>query len=143
MPGHGHYLLARAGQDVGAIGDAEYDVPLFERKGGLALRDASGETGRHAWSGATARPATSAARPPPCPRAAPAWSACPAATRATRQTSGDNAADFVVEPSAQPAEQRRSASRPCPPSGWPSRLDAPGSVGPGSEVDLRRRRSRT
>ena len=39
IPGHGHFLLVRAGQDVGNIGDAGYEQSLFEMKGGLALRD--------------------------------------------------------------------------------------------------------
>ena len=49
IPGYGHYLLARVGQDVGTAPDAAFDVPLFERKGGLALRDADGTTG--CWVG--------------------------------------------------------------------------------------------
>ena len=34
IPGHGHYLLARAGQQVGNIGDAHFSQSLFEKKGG-------------------------------------------------------------------------------------------------------------
>ncbi len=42
IPGQGHFLLVRAAQDFGVIPDGLYDVSLFERKGGLVLRDAEG-----------------------------------------------------------------------------------------------------
>jgi predicted extracellular nuclease len=44
LPARGHYLLARAGQEVGTLVDGTFDVALFERRGGLALRNAAGET---------------------------------------------------------------------------------------------------
>jgi hypothetical protein len=44
VPAYGHYLLVKAGQDVGTLADAEYDGVLFEKKGGLALRDPNGKT---------------------------------------------------------------------------------------------------
>ncbi|MBN2005390.1 MAG: lamin tail domain-containing protein [Anaerolineae bacterium] len=43
VPGYGHYLLARAGVDVGVPADRVFDTPLFERKGGLVLKNAAGE----------------------------------------------------------------------------------------------------
>ncbi|MGC9468949.1 MAG: lamin tail domain-containing protein [Anaerolineae bacterium] len=42
LPGYGHYLLVRAGEDVGAIPDATHNVPIFERRGGLQLRGPDG-----------------------------------------------------------------------------------------------------
>lgn len=44
LPAYGYYLLAREGQEVGALADAGFDVSLFEKRGGLALRDPDGET---------------------------------------------------------------------------------------------------
>ncbi|MGB1250947.1 MAG: lamin tail domain-containing protein [Candidatus Promineifilaceae bacterium] len=43
IPPHGHYLLAREGQDVGAAPDALFDTPLSNKNGGLALRSPDGE----------------------------------------------------------------------------------------------------
>ncbi|KAA3661442.1 MAG: lamin tail domain-containing protein, partial [Chloroflexi bacterium] len=43
IPGYGHYLLVREGQDVGVIPDAVFDVNLSERKGGLAFRSPWGD----------------------------------------------------------------------------------------------------
>jgi hypothetical protein len=49
VPGYGHYLLVRQGQDVvfdgadGIVPDMWFEVSLFERKGGLVLRNAEGE----------------------------------------------------------------------------------------------------
>ncbi len=49
VPGYGHYLLVRQGQDVafdspnGIVPDIWFKVPLFERKGGIVLRNAEGE----------------------------------------------------------------------------------------------------
>jgi hypothetical protein len=42
IPANGHILLVREGKDLGIIPDGLFDVPLFERKGGLALRDVDG-----------------------------------------------------------------------------------------------------
>jgi hypothetical protein len=44
IPGHGHYLLVHEGRDFGLVADAFFEVALFERRGGLILRDARGET---------------------------------------------------------------------------------------------------
>ena len=44
IPGHGHYLLVHEGRDFGVIADAFFIVSLFERRGGLILRNAAGET---------------------------------------------------------------------------------------------------
>ncbi len=43
VPGYGHYLLVREGQEIGVVPDMRFEVPLFERKGGLVLRNAEGE----------------------------------------------------------------------------------------------------
>ena len=44
IPGYGHYLLVHEGHDFGLIPDTTFDLSLFERKGGLILRNAAGET---------------------------------------------------------------------------------------------------
>jgi predicted extracellular nuclease len=53
IPGYGHYLLIREGESFEILPDAVYDAALFEGKGGLILRDASGEEAdRFGWGDA-------------------------------------------------------------------------------------------
>ncbi len=42
IPPHGHFLLVRAGKEVGAVPDAEFDYPLNTRFGSLTLLDPTG-----------------------------------------------------------------------------------------------------
>ncbi|HEY77475.1 MAG TPA: lamin tail domain-containing protein, partial [Thermoflexia bacterium] len=50
IPPHGHFLLVRAGIDVGAVPDGEFDQPLNTRFGGLTLWDpAGGVADRIGW----------------------------------------------------------------------------------------------
>ena len=43
IPGWGHYLLLRAGQSYDVMADVEYEIPLFERRGGLVLQNGNGD----------------------------------------------------------------------------------------------------
>ena len=55
IPPHGHYLLVRAGVDIGVVADVYFDRGLNTSGGGLALRDASGEmVNALAWGNAPA-----------------------------------------------------------------------------------------
>ena len=43
IPPHGHFLLGRAGQDLGIVKDAEFEQGLITTKGGLELRRPDGD----------------------------------------------------------------------------------------------------
>jgi predicted extracellular nuclease len=134
VPGHGHYLLARAGQNVGLTGDATYDVALFERKGGLTLRDAAGETvDQLGWG--EAPDGFFAGSPSPAPEPGRTLERLPGGDQGNGINSGDNRADFAdVNPDPQ-----NSGSFPTPASEGYLIVDVeiPAEVRPGSEVEVR------
>ena len=43
IPPHGHYLLAREGEDFGLVADALIDVPMVPQRGSLQIRSESGD----------------------------------------------------------------------------------------------------
>ena len=88
MPGHGHFLLVRSGQDVGNLGDAEFDLSLFEKRGGLALRDADGEpVDTLVWGAGPSDYVTGSPAEAPAARAR-AWRGCQGAPPATAPAPG-------------------------------------------------------
>lgn len=126
VPGYGHYLLARAGQDVRAIGDAEFDVPLFERKGVIELWNPDGEAvDALVWGDGPGSPA-------PMPEKGSSLERLPGGDGGNGMNSGDNAADFTANPA--PAPQNSGASiTPLPEQRLILSLDGPASVEPGRE----------
>ncbi len=132
VPGHGHYLLARAGQEIGAIGDAGYDVPLFERKGGLALRDPAGETvDTLVWGDGPADFISGS--PAPVPEAGASLERRPGGAAGNGVNSGDHAADFSLNPAPDPQNSGDPVT-PMPDARLSLHLDAPVAVEPGSEL---------
>ena len=132
VPGYGHYLLVRAGQEIGNIGDAEYGVPLFERRGGLALRDAEGETVDTLVWGNGPEDFTSGS-PVPVPEDGASLERLPGGDRGNGTSSGDNAADFAFNPSPAP-QNSGDLITPSPDERLAIRLSAPQSVEPGAEL---------
>ena len=132
VPGYGHYLLVRAGQEIGNIGDAEYGVPLFERRGGLALRDAEGETVDTLVWGNGPEDFTSGS-PVPAPEDGASLERLPGGDRGNGTSSGDNAADFAFNPSPAP-QNSGDLITPSPDERLAIRLSAPQSVEPGAEL---------
>ncbi|MFQ6102543.1 MAG: lamin tail domain-containing protein, partial [Anaerolineae bacterium] len=132
IPAYGHYLLARAGREIGNVGDAEYDVPLFEKRGGLALRDATGETvDTLVWGNGPAD--FIAGSPAPAPEDGASLERLPGGDQGNWASSGDNAADFTFNPSPNP-QNSGDLITPSPDERLAIRLSAPQSVEPGGEL---------
>lgn len=134
IPGHGHYLLVREGKDVGNVGDAEFSVSLFEKKGGLVLRDPAGERADSlVWGeGPTDYAAGS---PAPAPEGGASLERRPGGAEGNGTDSGDNAADFVLNATPNPQNSGDPLTPP-PAQSLRLRLDAPQSVEPGAELTL-------
>jgi len=133
-PGYGHYLLARAGQDIGLIGDAEYDVSLFEGKGSLLLRDAEGETvDALGWGDAPKE--FSSGSPAPAPQEGGSLERLLGGEAGNGTNSGDNAADFSANPNPNP-QNSGSQITPRPEGQLVISLSLPENVEPGKEVKV-------
>lgn len=130
IPGQGYFLLVRSGEDFGVIPDAVYDVALFERKGGLVLRDAQGnDVDAVGWGEAPQGFFTGEAV-----AFAPDGSSLerlPGGTAGNGQNSGRNADDFTLNPTPTPQN-----------SGMATTLDVglnlivPDAAAPGTTFDL-------
>ncbi|MGD8623158.1 MAG: lamin tail domain-containing protein [Anaerolineae bacterium] len=132
LPGHGHYLLARAGQDLGLPADVTFETSLFELKGGLALRDAAGETvDTLAWGDGPE--SYRSGNPAPAPEGGASLERLPGGAAGNGRNSGDHAADFYL---LDPPDPQNSGDPPAPlPDARLSlRLDLPASLAPGAEV---------
>ncbi|MFN2225999.1 MAG: endonuclease/exonuclease/phosphatase family protein [Anaerolineae bacterium] len=128
VPAYGHYLLAREGQDVGTLADATFDLPLFEKRGGLALRNAEGETvdavvwgeGPESYLAATA----------------PAADAAPVPEGGASLARAVEGGGWGLNPAPNPRNSGDAPETP-PESGLALRLELPAVVGPGEEIDYR------
>ncbi len=111
LPGYGHLLLAREGEDVGAAADGTFDVPIFERRGGLQPATCRGRGRRYTGVGRRTPELRAVMFRPLRPRAAPALNGCPGPRRATRRDTDDSAPpDFQ----SRTSRCRRRATRPRP-----------------------------
>ena len=127
IPAHGHYLLARLGQEIGALGDAEYDTPLFGKKGELMLQNPDGETvDALAWGKGSGSPA-------PAPKDGASLERRPGGDDGNGANSGDNADDFASNASPTP-QNSGSPITPLPDERLVMHLEAPTSVEPGGEL---------
>ena len=124
LPAHGHLLLARAGQDVGILADATFDISLFERRGGLALRDADGQTvDAVVWGEGPASYLAGAAAPAP-----------EGGASLERYLEGGAAAGWRLNPTPDPHNSGDAPEIP-PEGGLALRLDLPASLRPGEELE--------
>ena len=134
IPAHGHYLLAREDEDVGAPPDAVFSQPLNLTSGGLALWDPEDDLADSlAWG---ERPATMGEGP-----AAPALRNGASLVRVQDPRSGEpqdtqaNSADFEVTDTPQPRDSgTRAAFGPPPP--FTFAVVAPASLSPGEAFAL-------
>lgn len=134
VPGYGHYLLIREGQDVGLQGDAIYDVPLFERKGGLALRNPDGEAASLlGWGEAPA--GFYDGSPAEAPDAGASLERLPGAGEGNGVDSGDSSADWTM--SAPNPQNSGSPVTPAADGFLRVDVDMASEVQPGSEVEVR------
>ena len=132
VPALGHYLLGRSGQDVGALADAEFDVSLFEKRGGLALRDADGTpVDSLVWGeGPQAYRAGDAVA---APEAGASLERLPGGNAGNGQNKGDNEADFRANPEPGPQNSGDLPS-PAPAERLALALGLPPTVEPGAEL---------
>jgi predicted extracellular nuclease len=133
IPGQGHYLLVRAGSDVGNTGDVEYTISLFEKKGGLALRDPDGATvDTLVWGEGPSDYQTGP--PAPAPEGGASLERLPGGDEGNQQATGNDAADFAFNPHPSP-QNTGDLPTPLPEERLVIRLTAPRTVEPGSQVD--------
>ncbi|MGD9049665.1 MAG: lamin tail domain-containing protein, partial [Anaerolineae bacterium] len=134
IPAQGHYLLVQAGQDVGNVADAQYTTSLYEKMGGLALRDANGETvDTLVWGSGPADYRTG--NPAPVPEDGASLERLPGGDLGNSHSTGDDAADFTANPVPSPQNSGDPVS-PQPEGRLALRLELPPSVEPGNEVSL-------
>lgn len=135
IPGHGHYLLVRAGESVGVLPDAVFEVPLFERWGGLQLRDAEGEVvDALAW-GDKAPASYMETSPAAAPEGGASLERAPGGDAGNAQDANDGAKDFTVREMPLP-QNSGMAPTPLPASHLTISVTAPVTVSPGSEFAL-------
>ncbi len=132
VPGYGHYLLAHPDTDVGMMPDAVYTTPLFERKGGLVLRDADdqvvdaigwGEAPSGYFEGTPAEAASDGA----------SLERRPGGEAGNGTDTDDNRQDFAARPTPQP-QNSGSPLTPLPEQRLEIRTATLASVQPGATV---------
>ncbi|MCA9929180.1 MAG: lamin tail domain-containing protein, partial [Anaerolineales bacterium] len=130
IPGWGHFLLLRADQPFEVIGDAVYDTPLFERRGGLVLRDANDEVvDRLGWGEGIGE--FFAGGPAGVPVDGASIERLPGGASGNGVNSNDNASDFAL--SAIPSPQNSGSARtPLPDERLVVTATAPEVVEPGT-----------
>ncbi|MBL7164379.1 MAG: endonuclease/exonuclease/phosphatase family protein [Anaerolineales bacterium] len=131
MPPQGHYLLGRAGEDLGIVVDAIIEFPLVPQRGGLQIRSADGDVlDSLAWGsgpGDFAEGASAAAM-----QNGISSERGPGGAAGNMTDAGDNAADFVLNQTPNP-QNTGSPATPAWDEALVISLDAPETVGPGEE----------
>jgi hypothetical protein len=134
VPGYGHYLLVREGENVGVTADATFDVPLFERWGGLVLRNPDGEdVDALAWGKSPVGFVEGV--PAPAPEAGGSIERLPGGEGGHLVDTGDSAADFTVR--AEPLPQNSgSEMTPLPEQNLRISATTPVTVTPGTHFPV-------
>ncbi len=132
VPGYGHYLLTHPDTEVGLLSDAVYTTPLFERKGGLVLRDADGnQVDAVGWGDAPdgyyeGHPAEAALQGASLERR-------PGGDAGNATDTDDNQQDFAARPTPQP-QNSGSPLTPLPTQRLEIRAETVASVQPGETM---------
>ena len=101
IPPHGHLLLVREGQALGTAADGYFSQALFERKGGLLLRDKTQQTvDLLGWGEAPA--AFTAGTPASVLAGSASLERLPGGAAGNGQNSANNATDFVTPATPNP-----------------------------------------
>lgn len=134
LPRYGHLLLAREGEDVGAVADGTFDVPIFERRGGLQLRDAEGEVvDTLGWGDAPVSFVRDV--PAPAPEAGASLERLPGGVAGNAQDTDDGTADFQSR--KEPLPQNSGApTTPEPADALVIEALLPASVAPGGAMPV-------
>ncbi|MFH1632560.1 MAG: endonuclease/exonuclease/phosphatase family protein, partial [Chloroflexota bacterium] len=133
IPPQGHYLLGRAGQDLGISPDALFEQPLVGPKGSLQLRLTDGSVvDSISWGGGTVDFAEGS--PALAMENGIALERAPGGEAGNWADSGDNAADFALNSAPNP---QNTGSLATPDAGAKLILsaEAPQTVSPGSQFD--------
>jgi predicted extracellular nuclease len=141
IPGYGHYLLVREGQDIGIFPDATFSVPLFEKKGGLVIRNEIGDTSDAlGWGDAPSGYYEGIAVH--APGGEGSLNRKPGGEAGNGQDSGDNASDFNIAMTQNP-QNLQDEITPLPEEHLLINLQTVDSVLPGTEfkVDVNVRNS--
>jgi len=133
VPAHGHYLLVRAGQEIGLVPDAEFDQPLNTTGGGLALLDPGGNVVDSVGWGNAPELFTEGS-PAPVPENDTSIERLPGGEEGNSNDSGDNSADFAVNTTPAP-QNVGSLPTPVEAQRFFITLIAPPSVEPGTQFD--------
>ncbi|MCA9973322.1 MAG: lamin tail domain-containing protein [Anaerolineales bacterium] len=134
VPPYGHYLLVRAGQDVGQAPDAVFTAALAASRGGLLLEDAGGAVvDRLGWGAAP--PAAAAGAAATMPTDGGSLQRLPGGAAGSAQQTGDNAADFAANAAPDP-QNSGSPMTPLPPNRLDVSLSAPAQLAPGETFAL-------
>lgn len=131
IPGHGHFLLVRSGQDIGTIPDGTYDVSIFERKGGLLLRDSQGNAADQVGWG-DAPEGFFAGSPASAPENGASLERRPGGDAGSAHNSSNNADDFIARAHPEP-QNSGSPTTPSPERQIEIYLEAPSTVEPGED----------
>ena len=133
VPAHGHYLLVRAGQEVGVVPDAEFDQPLNTKGGGLALVDPQGQVvDSVGWGNAPEVFVEGSPAPPP--ENDTSIERLPGGEEGNFTDTDANSADFVVNPAPNP-QNVGSLPTPVEAERFFITLAAPSTVEPGAQFD--------
>jgi len=134
IPPHGHYLLVRAGVDVGVVPDGEFEQPLNTRSGQLALLDPAGEpVDRLGWGDT---PDLAEGRPAPPLENDVSLERKPGGEEGNGRDTDDNRSDFVVNRAPNP-QNTGSPPTPAEAERLLVTLSGPATVEPGAEFDYR------
>jgi predicted extracellular nuclease len=134
IPGHGHYLLVREGQDVGVMPNAEFTQGLNTGGGGLLLRDPEG-VAADALGWGNAPDVFTEDQPAAILENGLSLERAPGGVEGNHQDTNNNAFDFQLSDTPQP---QNSGSDPTPaiPQFISLTLDVPETVEPGSDFDI-------
>ncbi|WP_420630377.1 endonuclease/exonuclease/phosphatase family protein [Candidatus Leptofilum sp.] len=134
IPPLGHMLLVREGQDVGAAPDGSFTQSLFERRGGLLLRNKTQQqVDLLGWGDAPTE--FTAGEPVAAPDAGASLERLPGGAAGNGQNSGSNGADFVALSTPSP-QNSGSPISPQPDEFLTIDVFAPEAIPPGSEFVL-------
>ncbi len=134
LPRYGHLLLAREGEDIGAVADGTFDVPIFERCGGLQLRNAEGEVvDTLGWGDAPLSFVQDV--PAPAPEGGASLERLPGAEAGHAQDTDDSAADFQSRKEPLP-QNSGDPTTPEPADALVVKALLPASVAPGSAMPV-------
>lgn len=132
IPPQGHLLLVRLGSDFGITPDAFFGTPLFERKGGLLLRNADGEVVDRLGWGSDAPESATAGSPADPPPADQSIERLPGGDGGNAQQSDHNATDFIISEMPSPQNSGSPATPPVA-NGLHIALTAPELLPPGEQ----------